>query len=298
MKRSLLTLSAITFGLHFLGATANAQLVQVGPGYVKAPFVRVYTDPSRGGGGAYVRAPFVEVNGSGPRGGRVMEQVAPPSPEELSQLDWRTLRLTIRELSNYLDSQLSSQATGDQWKVRLKTAEIRALVRDENAPPSEQVLAQLPKILAIYEETAQNPAYRVISGFDGFRSLNDALIEFAAPPDLRIRKQLFMASSDLNQALANIGAEAAWQRLLALPEGLALPPDAAPQGNTVVADEVAKTLARYDSIARNSQYRAIASIPAFRAVHERLGEYLALPQAESSGPRLGVEELPAPRPVR
>lgn len=300
MKRNLLILATLAIGLHSLSAVALGQLVQVGPGYVKAPFVRVYSDPGNGGrGGAYVRAPFVEVYGNGPRG-RFARQPVPPTPEELSQYDWRSLRTTIRELSKYLDSQLSTLATGDQWKAHLKTAEIRDLVRDENAPPSDHVLAQLPRILASFESTRENPEYRTISGLDGFRSLNDALIEFAAPPDLRLRKQLYFAVADLNQSLESMRAEAAWQRVLALPEGLALAPDAVPQSATTVeTSDVAKALAHYESIARNGQYRSIAAIPAFRAIQDRLGEYLAASRSPTpAAPRVGAEELPAPRSIR
>lgn len=297
MKRNLLTLAALAFGLYFFSGVAQGQLVQVGPGYVRAPFVRVYTNP--GAGGTYVRAPFVEVYGNGPRIGRFAERPVPPTPEELSQYDWRALRLTIRELSKYLDSQLSGLSTGDQWKVHLKTAEIRALVRDDNGPPDEQTAEQLTKILAAYEATGENPAYRSVTGLDGFRGMNDALIEFFAPPDVRLRKQLFFISADLNQSLTNIGAEAAWQRLLALPEGLAIAPDAAPQDAAAVdTAEVSKTLSRFDAIARNSEYQAIAGIPAFRAVQERLSDYLALSGPTPAAPRVGAEELPAPRPVR
>jgi hypothetical protein len=89
----------------------QAQIVQVSPGYVRAPFVRVYTGP----GGTQVRAPFVDVQAPGYRGRRFVEQPAVPSAGDLAQLDWANLRLAIRELSIYLDSQLSTLTTGDTW---------------------------------------------------------------------------------------------------------------------------------------------------------------------------------------
>src|SRR5438552_1812968 len=58
MNRLFLRPTAVAILLHFLIATGEAQLVQVGPGFVKAPFVRVYWCPD---GSSYVRAPFVEV---------------------------------------------------------------------------------------------------------------------------------------------------------------------------------------------------------------------------------------------
>ena len=42
MTRTLLRLTAAAVLWQFAAAIADAQLVQVGPGYVKAPFVRVY----------------------------------------------------------------------------------------------------------------------------------------------------------------------------------------------------------------------------------------------------------------
>lgn len=288
MKRILFAAALSVLASQICSAPALAQMVQVAPGYVRAPFVRVYTDPATGA--SRVRAPFVDVQNPGFRG-RFAEPV-PPSPEELSQLDWRMLRMVTRDLANYLDSQLSSLSTGDQWRAHLKTAEIRALVRDESGPPSDQLAEQLRKVVAVFDATEANATFRTVSRLDGFRGLHNALNELLSPPTKRLQRLIFSTARQLDEELAGLGAEAGWQKHLALPEGLIVDPQA-PAADSVPDNEaVAKTLARYDAVSKNEQYRSIARLPAFRAMHERLAEYLAL----SSGQAPREPSLDAPIP--
>jgi hypothetical protein len=288
MKRILLAVAIVTWVWIGAALETRAQMVQVTPGYVRAPFVRVYTGP----GGTQVRAPFVDVQAPG---FRRFERPAVPTAEELSQLDWANLRLAVRELSLYFDSQLSTLATGDGWKVHLKTAEIRALVREGSGPPTVEVFQKLAPILTAYDAVAINPAYRSIADLDGFRALRDALGEVLAPPSRRAGRQLTYAALELNRSLEQAGAEAAWQTHLALPRGLAPsqdvpPPDTAPPS----VEDLAKVLARFDAVSRNPDYRRISQLPAFRVTHERLADYVALSKAEQAV-RPKPEELPVPR---
>jgi hypothetical protein len=78
--------------LLFLPAIAQAQMVEVERGYVRAPFVRVYRTPD---GGTRVRAPFVDVFSDGPRN-RPSPRGSyelPPSPS----IDGRAARAQFRD---------------------------------------------------------------------------------------------------------------------------------------------------------------------------------------------------------
>ena len=291
MKRTFLPLALVAGVWMCAAAETHAQIVQVAPGYVRAPFVRVYTGP----GGTQVRAPFVDVQAPGYRGSRFVDQPAVPSAEEISQLDWANLRMAIRELSIYFDSQLSTLATGDGWKAHLKTAEIRALVREGSGPPTMEVAQKLAPILTAFDAASINPAYRSVVGLDGFRALRDALGEFLAPSVQRAARQLSYAAAELNRSLESAGAELAWQTHLALPGSLAPTVDVAPPDSTPPSvEDLAKTLARFDAVSRNPDYRRIWQLPAFRVTHERLADYLAITKAEQAS-RRGIEELPVPR---
>jgi hypothetical protein len=280
MKRLSFCLLA-AMGLSLAWSTAAfAQLVQVAPGYVKAPFVRVYTGP----GGTYVRAPFVNVQRPG--FGRGL-----PAPDELAQMDWRTLRQALRDVSEGLDDQLSGFSTGNSWKVFLKTAEIRALAGDTDSPPSPDDLRQLQPILAAYEKTNANAAFRNIASLETFQGTYRALVEFAAPPEVRTRQQLLAAAVELRRELERSGADPGWIRHLALPEGLAGDPATSTPPS---ADALAKTLERYDRVNTNEQYQAIARLPAFQGTHKRLAAYVELAKGPAPGPPAPAEELPLP----
>jgi hypothetical protein len=67
------------------------------------------------------------------------------------------------------------------------------------------------------------------------------------------------------------------------------------------SDELSKSLARFESVEQNPEYRKIASVPAFKATRARLTAYLAQqPSTADRLPEAGSipmpEELPAPRP--
>ena len=120
---------------HCAGVLTQAQLVQVGPGFVKAPFVRVYHDPS---GGSHVRAPFVDVYTPGMRVAPVIRN-APPDIE-LSRMDWRSLDRAVQDWSSRLDTDLNGIPSGEFWKSSLKIKDIARLVpSDRDGPPPEEV---------------------------------------------------------------------------------------------------------------------------------------------------------------
>jgi hypothetical protein len=158
-----------------------------------------------------------------------------------------------------------------------------------------EVMQKLAPILSAFDEAALNPEFRTVSGLDGFRALRDGLAEFLAPTMQRAARQLTFASLELNRALEQAGAEAAWQTHLALPPGLAGSEDVAPPGSSRTSvEDLSRALARFDAVSRNPDYRRIWQLPAFRATHERLAEYIALSKAEQAV-RPKAEELPVPR---
>src|SRR5580698_926263 len=107
---------------------AQAQLVQVGPGFVRAPFVRVYWGPD---GSSSVRAPFVS---SYSPGYGFQLGVMPPNCQ---RMDWAALARTINESARQLDADLTQIAAGDTWRTRLNTKELAMLApADPQQPPS------------------------------------------------------------------------------------------------------------------------------------------------------------------
>ena len=113
---------------------AHAQLVQVGPGFVKAPFVRVYWGPD---GSSYVRAPFVGVYSPGywvDRG---------PMPVDCQRMNWAALVGTINESARRLDSELTQMAGGDVWRTRLNLKDLATLAPPDIRQPPPEVRERL-----------------------------------------------------------------------------------------------------------------------------------------------------------
>jgi hypothetical protein len=285
-------MAAVAILLHFLGATGKAQLVQVRPGYVKAPFVRVYSYPD---GSSYVRAPFVGVFSPGHRR-HGYARPAMPTAEDLAEMNWRELRVSIRNLAAYLDGQLDTFTTGDLWKVHLKTAEIRAMVHDDDGPPAEDTHTQLDGVLRTYEATKDNPKSSRMASLESFQALHAALVEFSAPPEERLRHQLSVAATDLHHSLEGLRTGSDWQKYLAFPEGIVASKDDEPTEAAPNPEELAKVLQRFDTVSQEDQYRFLARLPAFRPTHDRLAAYVALLKDTPQGPRPRAEELPVPKP--
>src|SRR5690242_4020923 len=103
MKRPFLRVVVLAICALVLPATGQAQLVQVGPGFVKAPFVRVYWCPD---GSTRVRAPFVDVVSPGFRRVSWVPNNSSATPNDLSEMDWRELRASLHRLAANLDAEL------------------------------------------------------------------------------------------------------------------------------------------------------------------------------------------------
>jgi hypothetical protein len=293
MNNLVCRLTAVAIVGPSLLGVGQAQLIDVEPGYVKAPFVRVYTYPD---GSSYVRAPFVSVFSPGYGPGYFADAQPRPVGPDLAQMDWPALRQTVRKLSTELDSQLTTLATGDTWKTYLKTAEIPLLLsedRDKAGPPAPDVRETLEEIHRRLEATRGKPEYAMIASLAGFKSFDAALAEFLTPPDVRLRRQLAADGEELHRSLDRLGAEAGWYKYLALPPGIARSPsDDAAQSPPPSPADLTIALQRFDLVAQNDGYGAIAKLPGFEAARKHLAEYAALLNSPAKGRT--VEELPAP----
>ncbi len=268
-----------------LGQLGQAQLVQVAPGYVRAPFVRVYRYPD---GSSYVRAPFVSVHSPGYRRGHGF-----PTAADFQQMSWHSLCQALGDLSGQLDADLDHYPSGKAWRTQLKTADIAALVsKQADVPPPDDVRRQLQEILKIHGEASSAAEFGEMATLPSFRILQLALTEYVTAPEQRQRRQLFFAAHELNRSLDHISTGAGWQQYLMLSSGMALSQSKAEETEPAVNPaEFSEALTRFDSVEQNADYRVIAVMPAFKATHERLAAYLSQLQAPSAKPR---EELPAP----
>jgi hypothetical protein len=272
-----------------LSVVAQAQLVQVGPGFVKAPFVRVYWGP----GGSYVRAPFVSVGTPGFRSRN--SAYAVPTDADLAQMDWQSLCRVVRESNAQLDADLNQFPSGSEWKTRLKTADVAALLPWQvDAPPTEDARQQLQEILQTQNAQNGSAEFSRVANLVSFKVLQAALSEYVIPPDQRPRRQLLFAARDLNRSLQRFDTGDTWQRYLRVAPGLALSEEKTDSPPSVPSpDDLTLALAHFDSVLQNPDFRVISSLPAFQTTRQRLAAFLGQPGTPQAQP---PEELPAPSP--
>jgi hypothetical protein len=173
MKSLFVYLSMAAFVLLTSDTIAQAQMVQVAPGYVRAPFVRVYSGPY----GSRVRAPFVDVYTPFVPRGRFIREVPDDysMPPELRQR--RNLFFAAREL----DRSLGRYQTAASWRQYFALAPGMTLSADglgEDAPPP--LPAELIRILGRFDSASQNPEYGMITSLVAFQQARNQLAAYVA----------------------------------------------------------------------------------------------------------------------
>jgi hypothetical protein len=285
---------------------AAAQLVIVQPGFVKAPFVRVYTAPD---GSSFVRAPFVGIYSPGPihhfhhYHEHFGHQHFGPTPQELAEFDAWTLRRVTREAAGRLDAQLSRFPTGDVWRRHFQTRELAALPFEARSAAQgggaavEDDRGRISAMLATYDAAASSVDLRDVAGLDSFRVLHAALRELALPPEPRLRRQLAASARYLDRALGGLRTGESWQRYLALPEGVFAAGkslDPAELAALPDAESLAKVHQRFESVNSKDEYRGLTRMSDFQQTRRRLAQYVELRKSPAT-PDATPEELPRPK---
>jgi len=160
-----------------LASPSQAQLVQVAPGYVRAPFVRVYSYPD---GGSYVRAPFVNIYTPGYYGygeGHEFDT----APRDWSQLSVENLRRELASTARDLQAALARFAKGDSWQRYLHVSQLieqgePAREGEEAAPPLTR--SELESLIGRFDSVGRNAQYRAVAALPAFQITHDLLVAY------------------------------------------------------------------------------------------------------------------------
>ncbi len=198
MKRSLShhTISQLSMIACFLigAGVAEGQLVQVAPGYVKAPFVRIYRTPH----GTSVRAPFTRVEGGAPVYGHYYQQRTYGQPYEEPQVDHsgdfensidevaelsllERQRRLIAKSARQLERDLARFRSGDHWQtiLQLPPEFVSGAVMASGAEVQVEA-AVVKSALENFEIVASDPQSRKIAGLRSFRTTHRLLREYVS----------------------------------------------------------------------------------------------------------------------
>ena len=292
MQRPLFYLAAAALLWHGLSTHGQAQLIQIRPGYIRAPFVRVYTNPD---GSSHVRAPFVNVNSPGSAG---PQYVAPGSPmavnEPASEMDGQSLNFAALESVARLEVDLHALPTGDFWRSHLKINEVNRILANDAASDFAARRQELEGIVAIYDATSESAEMQQIAGLPSFQAVHVALRELQTHPEQRLRRQLNSAYQQLNASLEGYASAVNWREYLAVPPAFVTP---VPEAGAPSMGDLAVVLSRYASVSRSIHYREIAQFAGFEMTHRRLAEYYQMldpPFPAASAAELLPPPVPAP----
>jgi hypothetical protein len=110
---------------------------------------------------------------------------------------------------------------------------------------------------------------------------------------------LSLSARALNLSLGTFSTGVAWQRYLALPDGIIAAADR-PAGDSerrpdFDPEELRQILERFDRVSSDQEYRSIASLPEFQETYDYLSELVdSPPQAPPPQRTALAEELPSP----
>ena len=170
---------------------AQAQMVQVRPGYVRAPFVRVYRDPF---GGTHVRAPFVDVYRPGFSRRRVYapgEVIGGPDAgyrgtvpysvqtDEMIPLEG-TARQQLYAAAAALDRSLGRFETAASWRRYFALDAGSVLSREQGFADDRQSLPALSAMLQRFDSVNQSAEFQMIAALPAFRQAHDRLALYLA----------------------------------------------------------------------------------------------------------------------
>lgn len=178
MKRYIIGAMAGIVTWYAAAEPVAAQLVQVNPGYVRAPFVRVYRDPN---GVTRVQAPFVDLYAPGryaaDRWNRDPRDAA--TREELRQMPEARLRRQLFGSALDLDRALDRFETGESWQRYLSVAPGLPLSRDRfDSAEITRTNGQLATVLAHFDAVSKNADYRMIAALPAFQWTHELLAEY------------------------------------------------------------------------------------------------------------------------
>jgi hypothetical protein len=201
MRPTLLLMVSSLLVLEVLPADGQAQLIDVGRGYVRAPFVRLQR---RGRLRDRFQAPLVDAKESGtvyqppPRAlqpppvppatplQRVDVPVTTPNrPQPKSDTpDWAELRRSVIAGEAELHQQLTTTPSGPSYRSHLHVGRLRELLKQNTTTaPAGETRRQLQEILGAYNQTLIDPYQRSIARLSGFETVQAGLMQLLAPVD-------------------------------------------------------------------------------------------------------------------
>jgi hypothetical protein len=293
--------SSVRWGVNVpLSSDGNVRLgVGSGGYYPSGGYYRDRDYPYRGydnGGDYYYRG---SDQYSTPRGVRYVESAPqepppPPTAGQASRMSDAQLAELLRAACEDYGQELDGYTNGETWQKYFKLAEILDALKKSKPGALDAARTSLAEIGQRMDAAAKNPEYVAVTKGWGFKTLQVCLREYALPPAERAAHVLSADLQIFSRALDGVTTGDGWKKHLQIEELGKLVEK--PGGNGAASEkQLEKILAKFDAVAQNSQYRAIAEMDRFAAARTGLQRYIGALQTERSVPAPPPPALDAPQ---
>ncbi|MGD0383257.1 MAG: hypothetical protein ABSA77_07050 [Thermoguttaceae bacterium] len=220
-----------------------------------------------------------------------------PTPAQAARLTDEQLRMMIAvALENYIKD-LDAFTSGESWKKHFKLAELKDRISAlQNASPDAATRALVADISQKFQAAGTDPTYAAITKPWSFQTLLVALQEYSLTAVQRQNHTLYAKAETLKRSLDNVSSGEDWKIYLQINELeklLAQPPIY----NAEMNKNLEKILVRFDNVAQNSQYKAVADLQGFDVTRTGLQQYIYALRAEPANGGALIPSLPPPPPA-
>jgi hypothetical protein len=190
-----------------------------------------------------------------------------------------------------LEARIADVAPGSDWPKRLSLNELRAAISaTSEQPATDDERESTKKIVAAFQEVANNEADAVVNELPEFKETLEALQEYLKPLDDRTGQGLNSQFDQLDGQLLAYDNGKSWARYLALPKELLNGEPTAAAGETTQ-----ELLKRFERLSADSTYSEVTALTAFRPAYQALK--LAADQVDTSTDTLASASAKQPPAV-
>jgi hypothetical protein len=216
-----------------------------------------------------------------------------PTAAQAARLTDEQLRMMIAvALENYTKD-LDAFTSGESWKKHFKLAELKARISAlQTGSPDAATRALIADISQKFEAAAKDPTYETITKPWSFQTLLVGLKEYSLTAVQRQNHTLYAKAETLKRSLDNVSTGGDWKTYLEINELERLLGQSS-INNAELNKNLEKILVRFDNVAQNSQYKAIADLQGFDVTRMGLQQYILALRAE---PANGGALIPSPPP--
>lgn len=216
------------------------------------------------------------------------ESLPVPTAAEAAGMPGVELRGLLLFAVDRLNDDLNGISTGAGWHDYLRVEDLRRLVpAPETAPPApgsevpsdptitESARRELAEILKRFDQTAENPGYRMISGMWGFQTAQVTLRELLIPPVLRLHKQLGLSAELLEADLKQFETGPSWITHLKIAELKRIATIRPQELSLADRTQLQELIVTFDRVAADPGFRTVSDLPGFRMALHVMRSYLS-----------------------